>query len=450
MFLFYITLSIYWSDWTNYGIEELLMRAGTGKNAYPTIFVGTKPIERKELQRFLDGSIKTSTNVVDSSGIWIKDRLSLALQDFESLELESGVLQDSFTQYYALLGKGVKSNFLTIFLDVAAKLGDSCGYPAKRWKGVIAADYLKGYVKGSMFNFTLSIGREPIKWGPSPRNTFVLCGDLPAFDLIRASYKTNKLKTTFFATLLNPIGEINRYFTGHRIEYNFRHKLYLGFSEVALFGGEGRAPDLYYFNPLFIYYPHQWSCKSSTNILWGLDFNLFLNGFGVYGELMIDDFPYIQSSWGEHPKIGVNMGIRGTISKNYWLIEYTTATRWTYGQVIPWQRYTYFGYPIGNPIGPDFDELFIGWVHHLNRNVDLLLETKFLRKGEGFLDEKYPSSTERFPTEYWLTGEIRKAGDFEVGIKWYKSRFVLTFKTGCIISEEKAIPKVSCFISNWK
>lgn len=445
MFLFYITLSIYGNDWTNYGIEELLIRTPSK----PILFLDTKPIERKELQQFINSSV-----VNDSSGIWVKDRLSLVLQDFELLEFESGALQDSFTQYYALLGKGVKSNFMTIFLDVAAKFGDSCGYPAKRWYKVITADYLKGYLKGSMFNFTLSIGREPIKWGPSPRNTFVICGDLPAFDLIRASYKTNKLKTTFFATALNPIssteGIINRYFTGHRIEYNFRHLLYLGVSEVALFGGKGRAPDLYYFNPLFIYYPHQWNSGLSTNILWGLDFNLFLHSFGAYGELMIDDFPYIQSLWGEHPKIGINVGIRGTISKNYWLIEYTTTTRWTYGQVIPWQRYTYFGYPIGHPIGPDFDELFLGWVHHLNRNVDILLETAYLRKGEGTINEKYPSSTERFPPEYWLTGEIRKAGEFEGGIKWYNSRFVVSFKTGCIISEEKAIPKVVCSISNWK
>lgn len=435
--LTYIIISnIYWWDWTNYGMDELLLRV----KEKPIVFLGTTPIERKELRHFLVTSTPT-----DSSGIWVRDRLFIGLQEFEQLEWNVGALDDSFSQQFVLFGKGISAGYIKLFVETVAKFGDSCGYPSKKWQGVLASDYLKGYAKVSLFNFSVAFGREPIKWGPSPRNSLVISGNSPPFDLIRGSYQTTKLKMVFFTTVLNPEDKINRYFSGHRIEYNLWHKLNLGFSEVVLFGGEGKFPSLYHLNPIFLYYPYQWNRKSSENILWGLDFNLFLSSFGVYGELMIDDFPYRRGLQKEHPKIGINFGIKHTLSKTYLLAEYTTTTRWTYNHITPWQRYTYLDFPIGHPIGPDFDELFLGVVHHLRRNVDILANGSLLRKGAGTINEIYPGV---FPPEYWLTGELSQASEFEFGIKWYKQKFVLTSKIGCIINKDKLLPKASFFISN--
>lgn len=438
MVLFYIILNIYWGEWTNYGIDELLIRIP----AKPVIFVSTFPVEKKELKEF----IKSSTPV-DSVGIWLKDRLSVASHNFELLEWDVGILEDSFSQQFILFGRAMSAGFMKLFVEGVAKFGDSCDYPSRRWQGILASDYLKGYIKISMFNFSLAVGREPIKWGPSPRNSLMLSGCSPPFDLIRGSYQNQKFKGSFFATALEQRGKINRYFSGHRIEYNPCVGLNIGGSEVALFGGEGKPPELYYLNPIFLYYPYQWNRKSDVNILWEFDFNLFLNGFGIYSELMIDDFPWKQSPRREHPKIGVNWGLRGTFSKIYWLAEYTTTTRWTYNHLVPWQQYTYLDFPIGHPIGPDFDELFLGVVHHLSRTMDIVFNTALVHKGEGTINEVYPDT---FPKEYWLTGEIKEIGEFEIGIKWYRSIFVLTSKIGCIINENKVLPKLSFFISNWR
>jgi hypothetical protein len=135
------------------------------------------------------------------------------------------------------------------------------------------------------------------------------------------------------------------------------------------------------------------------------------------------------------------------ISRIYWLAEYTTVTRWTYGHDILWQQYTYLGYSIGHPIGADFDELFLGIVYHLTKTVDLIINTSLLRKGEGNISDPYP---DYFPKEYWLTGKLKKTKSVEFGIKWYKVRkFVFTFKGGYFIEDKEIFPKFSFLIGNW-
>ena len=445
MYLFIIISSIYWGDWTNSGIDELLIRA----QKKPTIFLGTRPVEKKELSYFLD-NLKSG----DRSGIWLKKRLSLTLQNLELQEWSAGAVEDSLARGFVLMGKGNKDGFVKLFVEGLARFGDLADeYPSHKWQDFIACDYLKGYIKASILNFSLAIGREPIKWGPSPRSTLVLSGAAPPFDLIRGAYQSRKFKVSFFATQLDNIGKINRYFSGHRIEYKVGNRnaysLNLGFSEVALFGGEGRFPELYYLNPIFFYYPYEWnSGGAKVNILWGFDFNLFFKGIGIYSELMIDDTPYQETKKGDRPKIGANIGLRGTLLNNYWLLEYRGVTRWTYDHIIPWQRYAYLGYPIGHPEGPDFDEFFLGIVHHLSQSIDIISNVSYLRKGEGTIDEPYPS---HFPSDYWLTGKLKHTVQFEIGTKWYKlPGFVMTCKGGCIVTDEKVFPGVSISISNWR
>ncbi len=468
MYLLILISSIYWGDWTNSGIEELLIRS----HKKPTIFLGTRPIEKKELNYFVrnletvsldkergmnslatDGSYDKSKRTT----MWLKERLSLVSRNLELNEWSAEAIGDSLARGAVLIGKGSNSRFVKIFVEGLARVGDLTNeYPSDVWQNICAYDYLKGYIKANIFNFSLVLGREPMKWGPSPRSTLVLSGMAPPFDLVRGAYKSKKFKVSFFTTQLDQFGKMNRYLSGHRIEYKFSKKIsqysptiYLGFSEVALFGGEGRFPESYYLNPIFLYYPYEWNRGGAkVNILWGFDFNLFFKGFGIYSELMIDDTPYQATPKGDRPKIGANIGIRGTFLNNYWLFEYRGVTRWTYDHIIPYQRYTYIGYPIGHPEGPDFDEFFFGIVHHLNRKIDVISNVSYLRKGEGSVDELYPSS---FPTDYWLTGELKHTLKFELGIKWYKlPKFVMTCKGGCIITDKEIFPGISFSISNWR
>jgi hypothetical protein len=163
-----------------------------------------------------------------------------------------------------------------------------------------------------------------------------------------------------------------------------------------------------------------------------------------YGELMVDDFPWKQSEAGEHPKIGINAGAEWVLGKNYFLAEYSTVSKWSYGHLTPWQRYTYMGYGIGNSYGPDFDEIFIGVNHHFSKKLDILLDASFLRKGEGTIGESYP---DEFPEEYWITGDVRNVYKIQAGLQVHKV-VTLSCKAGCAIVDDAVHPVFSVFLHN--
>lgn len=439
--LFSLISSLWYEDWTNAGIDELLLRA---QDRTP-VFTGTSPIGKGEFN-FLSNISPT-----DVCGVWLKQRLETILENYEKYEYSIGVISDSSNTRSAILfGKGIGAGWATIFIEPIIKFKASPEYPSRLWQDFVVADYLRGYVKLAGFGTALTLGRETIKWGPSPRKSLVISGNAPPFDLVRLSYKNPKLKFTFFGTQLNPISlsykdvQINRYFTGHRLEYALSNSLNIGVSEVALFGGENKTPDLYYFNPVVIYYPYQWHHKSEVNILCGMDFKWLVRNMAFYGELMVDDFPYEQSEKGEHPKIGVNIGAQCAVGKNYILAEYTAVTRWTYDHLVPWQQYTYMGYGIGNPYGPDFDELFVGIIHHLSKKIDVLFDVSAVCKGSGTIDEPYPA---KFDEEYWLTGNLKNIYKPQLGIQLNK-KISTTLKIGCIINDNKTYPTFSVFFNS--
>lgn len=438
--LFYLVSTLWYEDWTNAGIDELLIRL----DDKPTLFTEDAPLGRGELSRFLNNS-----NPIGISELRLTDKLNEKLENYERSEYSAGIISDSVTREAVLIGKGMHTTFLTVFVEPIIKFGKGYEYPTNMWHDFLGGDYLQGYIKLSGFGTSVTVGREPMKWGPSPRNTLILSGNAPPFDMFKLNYCNTKLKFTFFGTQLDALSGflgINRYFTGHRLEYKINNSLYTGFSEVALFGGTNNFPTLYYFNPIFIYYPYQWNRSHSKgcNILWSFDSKLLLHNVGIYGEFMIDDYPYAPDDAGDRPKIGGNVGLQWAIGDNYFLAEYTNVTRWTYDHVDQWQRYTYLGYCIGNPNGPDFDETFFGVNHHLSKNTDILFDYSFLRKGEGIINEVYPDN---FPAKYWLTGTLKYANKPEIGVQINKG-ITISCKVGYITGTGGNTPVFSLFLQN--
>ncbi|MDD2891241.1 MAG: capsule assembly Wzi family protein [bacterium] len=438
IFILCLLSTLWYEDWTNAGIDELLIRT----KEKPTVFTGTVPLGRGELSHFLN-----NVNPVTTPELWLKGKLENELDNYERFEYSAGIISDSFTREAILIGKGVHTSFLTVFVEPMAKFNASNEYPTNLWQDFVGCEYLKGYIKLSGFGTAVTLGREPIKWGPSPRNTLLLSGNAPPFDMVKLNYSNSRFKFSFLGTLLDSLLGCNRYLTGHRLEYKIGNPLYLGFSEIALFGGKNKLPDLYYFNPVFIYYPYQWNRPSEVNILWSMDFKLLLNQIGIYGEFLIDDTPYSETEVGDRPKIGINTGLQWVIGKNYFLAEYTNVTRWTYDHLHPWQQYTYLGYEIGHPSGPDFDETFLGINHHFSKSVDFLLDYTLFRKGEGTINEPYPVLPNHFPSDYWLTGDLKYQNKIELGIQIHKT-FTVSCKAGYIISEGNNTPVFSVFLHN--
>jgi hypothetical protein len=133
---------------------------------------------------------------------------------------------------------------------------------------------------------------------------------------------------------------------------------------------------------------------------------------------MIDDYPYEETSRNDHPKLGWTVGMMfldvlrdgGRTS-----VEYSGVHRWSYGHIIPWQEYSHRGFPIGHPLGSDFDRFLLRDVEHLGRAWDLEVSVSYTRKGEGRVSDPYPE--DRFPEEYYLTGVVEKRMGIAIGIR---------------------------------
>ncbi len=110
-------------------------------------------------------------------------------------------------------------------------------YQAREWKKNLAGTFDIAYANIDAGYFTLLLGRDHIRWGPSNRDVLLLSDQIPPFDMIKAEGKIGSFRLTWFATALDQIfvppleGDFQsgngfwakRYLSGHRL--NLKSKL---------------------------------------------------------------------------------------------------------------------------------------------------------------------------------------------------------------------------------
>ncbi len=284
---------------------------------------------------------------------------------------------------------------------------------ARPWKKNLWGATPYAYIRWQSQGFYFLIGRQALKWGPSPQVSLLLGDNSPFFDQIRLGFKMGRLRFISLSTVLDDLGGAHRYLSAHRIEVRPQQGLSLGLSEVVLYGGKGRQPELSYLNPLPIYYGGQFNHREDDNILLGGDFSWYFHWGRIYGELLIDDFQYDFHS--EPQQIGIDGGIDLTTRTGVrFNLEYTRVNNWVYGQNRPWNRYTYRGRIIGWEMGPDADQLFSALLYPLRADLWTRLSLRLRRKGEGRVDTSQQSAVpwpKSFPSgrverNFLLGGEV--------------------------------------------
>lgn len=416
-------------SWLNNQFEEFLLRTRPAVAVFP----GTKPYSFFELLKYVETSSPR-----DRTAYLLEQRVEKYIGEFVRSIPRKGFgggfkfRSDSTSRAFLTPHFFGKTDGLEIFLEATLKVGKTDEWPNRTWEDVGASDYMRAYFKTEFKRLTFLFGRESLKWGASPSSPLLLSGGSPPFDMVYIDCRSERFKFSSFFTILDSDGDISRYLTGHRIELGLFSKFFVGLSELVIHGGPNALPDPYYLNPLVVFYPREWNVgRSRANILWGLDLNYFGKGWGVYGEFMVDDYPYEVTSWNEHPKLGWILGFRMLDlirAGEYITTQYEGVTRWCYGHLVPWQRYTYLGYPIGHPLGDDFDRISVNLTEHLAKSLDLEMSTHYTRKGEGKISESYPE--DRFPDDYFLTGVVEKRIGLSLGIR-YLSGSVWTVELQC-------------------
>jgi hypothetical protein len=301
-------------------------------------------------------------------------------------------------------------------------------YTGREWKNSLTGVFDQAYAKLDLKYLRLFLGRDHLSWGPGREDKLLLSGQIPPFDMVKADASFGGFKLTCFSTVLDRIWDpesgapAKRYLSGHRLNLKLKFGVEMGISEVVLYGGEDRDLELYYLNPLLPYYGEQHNNRNDDNILWSFDLTLstFRNK-EIYFELLVDDFQYDFESEPHQTgfKLGLNWADALGWRRSYVNLEYTKINNWVYGQVKPWNLYTYHGWGMGSELGPDADRISLRLLYHLIPEVDLNFSGQCRRKGEGrivvFPESAVPDS-DKFPS-----GVVERTSQYRLGFTYQPS-----------------------------
>ncbi|MCK4351995.1 hypothetical protein KAW65_01150 [candidate division WOR-3 bacterium] len=369
-----------------------------------------------------------------------------------------------------------ENGWVNIILEPIAKFGDDNIWPTRKFKGIVSTDYERASIRFSPQNFSLILGRERFAFGPSPRYNLLLSGYSPPIDGLFWSYEAPKFKLSFLFSRLEDIWTDTLEFEGdsvrqlepmnsrrflsiRRIDFLPKDWINIGLTEAVIYGGPERFPDFYYLNPLTLNYPYQFTRGGfDDNILWDVDGRIDFKNFGIYGEFIIDDFQYGSTRQKDPNQTGFLIGLELAdplkFAHTFLWLEYTRITRWVYTYFIPSERYEYLGYPIGHPLGPDFDNIFMKFTYHFKPQIDFYGTFSYTRHGAGKVETLWPipehpreSPPPYFPDNNFLSEPVHTYLDVNFGFNifktFYKQAMSLQFfpKVGfCKSSEGKYLP----------
>lgn len=430
-------------SWVCSSIEELYTQG-----LFPKLVKGNKPYSRGEIASYLQ-EINTRTEkgdlVLTRTQSWLIDKLK---KEFEyelkalSEESEASKIKEEPKRLKGLAspvlylvsnqhdssytrGKGIIEgafqwkNFLfkdRIIID--SKAEKETNFFGQKWKGDLTGVFDQGYIKGNFKYFEFQWGRDYMRWGPGSRDYLLLSGFSPPFDMLKLTGRLGVFRFDFFTTGLDEVflPDSNffakRYFSGHRMNIKLKFGIELGFSEVVVYGGPGRKLELYYLNPLFLFYGEQFNHNVDDNPLWSFDFSItHFKNKEFYGELLVDDFQYDFKS--EPHQIGFLLGTKAAdlfgFSRSYITLEYIRLNKWVYGQIKPWNLYTYREVGMGSYLGPDADDFFAELLYHYTRSFQFSFSLESKRKGEGKI-EVQPSPVPKNVS--FLSGIVEKTNTF--------------------------------------
>ncbi|MBD3232666.1 MAG: hypothetical protein GF315_02970 [candidate division Zixibacteria bacterium] len=315
---------------------------------------------------------------------------------------------------------------------IASSLEDNPRYQGKKWSG------FGGYGSTVYGAYTterlhLKLGRQRMKWGSGNSGSLILSGRSMPYDGLQFTYALRyNLKIKTFTFVLDPyedsLGTYNeRYLSGHRLIWMPFENLIFGLSEVVIYGGEGRNPEIYYTIPLFFLHGSQLNQSRDDNTLIGTDFRWRpFAATEVYGEFMIDDLQIEdKSKMDDEPAeyamlFGIYRSGLPLLPLFDLSLEYVRITNRTYNQPEPRNRYINRGYYIGHPLGNDVDKLTGEIVFRPAGSIWVSVELSTTRRGEGRVENQWDTPwlyTDNFKEDF-PTGVVEKANEVRIFLEY--------------------------------
>jgi len=422
-FIFFIYYPI--DSWQNEVLEEIQVRGEYFTNT-PSI----RPYSKHEVRNLESSELNDFTSLQLLSRLWLSN-----------LSLSTKIDTVKVTRFKPMVNYDFSR--LSLYLQPDVKFGADSLPPNKVFKNLFSADYERVYARYQNQNLCLFIGRERFSIGPSPRYNMLLSGYGPPLDWFHYALSAKYIKLSYYLSQLDDMTCKPVEYTGDTITSLINARRYLiikrldvtpvrwfncSFSEAATFGGENYALMPYHFNPLVFIHTLQHNWGRDANLFFHLDAKIFLKKFSIYSALLVDDYQLEPDPNGEPNHLGMNLGmefVNFLINRSFLIMEYHLLSRWIYGIYAPYQRYMYYGYPIGFPYGPDCDELYTKCVYHLNQSYDLFVQSSYLRKGENSVNSIWPIPENprvpgtSFPKNNFLSGVVEKIFNINIGIRFF-------------------------------
>lgn len=272
----------------------------------------------------------------------------------------------------------------------------------------------EAYLEASYKFIKLATGKMKLRWGPGYKGTLGLSGanyspfylynlNLNFGNIIGATaflcgYDDESIyskelnyndKTTVKSTKIDVKSNFPRYGAGQRLDIRIGRHIQIGIYELVDFFGSNEL--VRFANPLQVYYlSNESSGTNNSNLLGGMDFNVIVNRFRFYGEILNDDVTVFEDA-GNPNKYAFQLGTTfyGKDPLIQTGFEYTHVARYVYAHSRILSRHSFWGESMGWPWGNDMDLFNLHAVFNLPYNIKGRTELNYWIKGEGGIERDW-------------------------------------------------------------
>ena len=263
-------------------------------------------------------------------------------------------------------------------------------------------DFAEGYLRyytEPIENMKLGfqIGREKIKLGYGYGSRLVLSGEHPYLDFVRMDFNYGVF--SFTSITASTVGEFHldrtenytKYIAYNKFKLSLKNFADIGLGEAIIYSGRGF--DLAYLNPFAFYKFEEMALQDRDNGTVYLDLQTnCLKNIELQGTFFLDEniLSHLQDMSLYTNKTAYQIGAFWyspfNINDLSFVLEYTKIRPYVYSHTNPKNSYTSFGQSLGDPIGPNSDELYSRLSYNFSEKLRGNVEYQFIRSGENIYD----------------------------------------------------------------
>ncbi|RMF61848.1 MAG: hypothetical protein D6748_00720 [Calditrichaeota bacterium] len=282
-------------------------------------------------------------------------------------------------------------------------------YIGKEYRGMFG--YVEqGYIGWRSRWIQAKFGRDFLQIGPGRSGQLLMSDNSRPFDMYFLRVGNDVFNFRFWGIMLDrrsvrineqrPPEFANRYLNGHRFSVNFRNRVFLGVSEVILYGGPGMGWEMGFMNPFTIYYMHNVNVEpgvSAGNVLLNLDWDAYIApGVEFYGEFLLDDFQIDRQQPAdlEPNELGLIAGVKWAnpfrVKKTILSLEYIQVRNRTYNVLRnEWEKYLHRNEEIGYAFGNNLERIESNLSYWVSPGMNVQLFANLHRQGEGSVEGEF-------------------------------------------------------------